>query len=689
MAFRLFRGYPDSRAQAEEAFNVGDYKKASKILSKAIKLAPLAPDIFYFRAMCFINLQEWDKAIRDLRQCIQLGLDPSTKAEHHLAKCLFHNSEYDESISIFNDLIEKHPSGFGIITIYEWFELRGMALCKTGKFLEAEQDLKRALAPLDAGYNGPIIYWLLVCKHRGDERKASIEQMNLHKSLHKNHDDGKRPLLPSSSDESLVRQSRSVHSLLIAGDIEACVNLGEAAVESIISETKNASSDIRKLAVRALIKMKLEDTRVSNAFIAALKDSNSEVRIWAIKGLLWSWDSLGIEPIYNILKDDNYEVRIAAMEALWRLIHNTKYTGPREHISKAFTEALRDESKEVRSSAFRALHDFRDKSAIEPLINLFLNSDEETKVSAMLLLGDLNVIAYEYLIETVRRKKSRLAIEQLGNMKDIRAVEPLIIILRDMTYKDVHAEAATALGKIKYNRAVEALLESLEYDDYWVRANSAIALGEIKDKRAVEPLIKALDDKEEKVRWDAARALGEIKDVRAVAPLIAKLKDDKILAICARSLGNIGDVSSAEFLIAISNDEDRYVRACVVKALGCIKDHRAFDTLIAALKDKESSVRAEAAWSLGEIGDNHALEPLLFHLKYTDKLARESDIKQKDLQINIEPEARDRYIALANELRSYLLEIKYTVEALEKITKNSYSEYLKKWDGYAVGGIIL
>jgi HEAT repeat protein len=51
-------------------------------------------------------------------------------------------------------------------------------------------------------------------------------------------------------------------------------------------------------------------------------------------------------------------------------------------------------------------------------------------------------------------------------------------------------------------------------------------LGEIKDTRAVEPLIAALKDNNSTVRWSAAEALGKIKDVRAIAPLIDAQEDD-------------------------------------------------------------------------------------------------------------------------------------------------------------------
>lgn len=48
---------------------------------------------------------------------------------------------------------------------------------------------------------------------------------------------------------------------------------------------------------------------------------------------------------------------------------------------------------------------------------------------------------------------------------------------------------------------------------------AASALGELKDTRAVGPLIQALDDENALVQDDAAEALGKLNDTRAVGPL--------------------------------------------------------------------------------------------------------------------------------------------------------------------------
>jgi HEAT repeat protein len=60
------------------------------------------------------------------------------------------------------------------------------------------------------------------------------------------------------------------------------------------------------------------------------------------------------------------------------------------------------------------------------------------------------------------------------------------------------------------------LIAALKDKDSLVRAQAADALGQIKDVRAIEPLIAALKDKDSLVRERAADALGQIKGARAV-----------------------------------------------------------------------------------------------------------------------------------------------------------------------------
>jgi HEAT repeat protein len=100
------------------------------------------------------------------------------------------------------------------------------------------------------------------------------------------------------------------------------------------------------------------------------------------------------------------------------------------------------------------------------------------------------------------------AASALGKLEEDRAVEPLIDALDDR--REVREVAILSLGRIGDPVAVDALIEKLKDENWDVRSSAAKALGQIGDSRAIEPLIQSLRDKSETVRWLAANALTSI-----------------------------------------------------------------------------------------------------------------------------------------------------------------------------------
>jgi hypothetical protein len=145
---------------------------------------------------------------------------------------------------------------------------------------------------------------------------------------------------------------------------------------------------------------------------------------------------------------------------------------------------------------------------------------------------------------------------------------------------------------------VPQLLEDLHSKDGLVRVKALIALGQVKDPRAVEPLIVILQGKNVGARGLAAMALGNIGDARAVEPLIGALQTErdpntKLLMVLA--LATLKDPRSIEVLTAALDDKAPKVRTMAATALGNIKDPRAAQALKGALNSEDPQVRAEAA----------------------------------------------------------------------------------------------
>jgi HEAT repeat protein len=137
------------------------------------------------------------------------------------------------------------------------------------------------------------------------------------------------------------------------------------------------------------------------------------------------------------------------------------------------------------------------------------------------------------------------AIKALGETKDARAVEPLIVVLKD---SKCGLQAANALAKIG-NHSVGHLITALKDESPIARRNAAMALGKIKDTSAVNPLIASLKDDNPIVRRNAARALGEINDSSAVEPLTAALKDNSPIVRRNAALA-LKEMGSSETVVA-------------------------------------------------------------------------------------------------------------------------------------------
>ncbi|MEY2410149.1 MAG: hypothetical protein QOF48_2819 [Verrucomicrobiota bacterium] len=116
---------------------------------------------------------------------------------------------------------------------------------------------------------------------------------------------------------------------------------------------------------------------------------------------------------------------------------------------------------------------------------------------------------------------ARSAARELGVLGDPRALKPLAHALDNPILNQSCAEALLRYGP----KAVDVLMPVLKSEHPEARRLAAHVLGELRDKRAVEPLIELLTvDNEYSVRTAAATALGLLKDSRAVWVMVGTLK---------------------------------------------------------------------------------------------------------------------------------------------------------------------
>lgn len=169
----------------------------------------------------------------------------------------------------------------------------------------------------------------------------------------------------------------------------------------------------------------------------------------------------------------------------------------------------------------------------------------------------------------------------LGNFKDETAILPLMYIMndKDESYR-VRLWAADALGKIGSSQAVPPLLKIMDDEDeksVYLKESAAKALGRIDDERAVESLAKIVEDRNNVIdkfiflKEKAIEALGKLthKKERRVEALKNVLKDDSphVRASAIEALSDIDDPDVTDMIEPMLYDSNESVAKTTVCAL--------------------------------------------------------------------------------------------------------------------------
>jgi|CZKF01.1.fsa_nt_gi HEAT repeat protein len=175
--------------------------------------------------------------------------------------------------------------------------------------------------------------------------------------------------------------------------------------------------------------------------------------------------------------------------------------------------------------------------------------------------------------------------------------------------------------------SVSEQIELLKDRRPYIRIGAVEKLAELKDPRAIEPLIAALKDWDSNVQWKAEDALAKT-GAPAVEPLIAAMKDQnyEVRKFAAIALGNIGGSRTFEPFLAALTDTNSEVRGWAAVGLGESRDPRAFDLLMAIMEDSKNDLdlRGRAASGLSALGDPRAIAPLIEALGHPYAIRQDS-----------------------------------------------------------------
>jgi HEAT repeat protein len=221
-------------------------------------------------------------------------------------------------------------------------------------------------------------------------------------------------------------------------------------------------------------------------------------------------------------------------------------------------------------------------------------------------------------MDALKNKDSGIRVEAvraLGEFEDRRALNPLIEVLND-DHPSVREAAIRGLKSYEDSRISDSVIRLLNDPSALVRSAAVWYIREKPDKRAVEALIPLLSD-ENTIASASAQALAKIGDAKAVDPLtkIVRSEYDRERMLggdiylrnsAINALGQIGDKKATPVVIDALQVKEQRISAVI--ALGALKDNRAVPALIRCLSDDDPYVQRLAASALREIGDPVGLE---------------------------------------------------------------------------------
>ncbi len=170
-------------------------------------------------------------------------------------------------------------------------------------------------------------------------------------------------------------------------------------------------------------------------------------------------------------------------------------------------------------------------------------------------------------------------------------------------------EAAAELAKVGTRQAVLALEEAMIQDRFWgVSARAASALGEIRTEEAMRALIGGLTVPHPKARRAVVKALGNFKEEEAFQALRPLTESDPSYFVEADAVHAVARTKMEDGFAVLESalEKDSFnevIRCRALEGLGELDDDRGIDILYECSRyGKSELVRAQALRSLGKMG---------------------------------------------------------------------------------------
>ena len=290
---------------------------------------------------------------------------------------------------------------------------------------------------------------------------------------------------------------------------------------------------------------------------------------------------------------------------------------------KGLIKALRNKKADIRSKAAQALGEIRDARAIEPLLTSLRDGDRNMRWQAGEALEKLGWVPKN----EVERITSLVAMRRWDEL--VNAQEPSIRALltayekADWRLFPYPLAALWEIGKPAVPTLVDTIKDKSAHRA--ARVLSGQALGGIDDTRGIEALVAFyIDENENKDHREVVGVALELQGERALAPMMSALTSGELIfdvfAQTATILGHIGK-PAVKGLIDALRDERKGVYVPATLALFATGDPKAVDALRSEPPEKDALLKGDIALFL-EHFTPLSIERLLLNIKNTDVTIR-------------------------------------------------------------------
>jgi cyclophilin family peptidyl-prolyl cis-trans isomerase/HEAT repeat protein len=366
-------------------------------------------------------------------------------------------------------------------------------------------------------------------------------------------------------------------------------------VKEVRARAAEALGKIASIPENAQVLGEETNTRIINALIDILPKPASELKIGqenlvalTLTALMRIHSPSSIEPIAQQLSSPNAQIRFVAANSLTRTLRANPGKASKLVFDMAVS-AIKDQNPLVRATAASVLGATKKAEAIEILLPLLNDSNEQVQVNTIRALGVLDdkkavkplINLGQELLTQYRQAKTPLSPElnklyliatALGQLKDTTAL-PLLKSLRTLPSGTIGSNIETEEALARFG--AEAFFDydssiDLKIGNWQTVSNFASGLGDVGTERA----IKALDE------LLAGKKVGTL-DVRAIPEILramSKVKNPNLNAILKEQL----------------KAEDVIIRATVAELLMDTKSDENFSALVSAYEKTSKDVMNDA-----------------------------------------------------------------------------------------------